>query len=111
MINETLLHNQSCALFLIDSLGRGLEDTSIISGTLSVGEQDLYFKKNRKEGFPLPEEWIECLLQTPLERSVLFRGCSYFITIEREEAENLLDVFHFEKRWGCWCPVEQDCSL
>ena len=107
MSDNKALNNKSCALFLLDNQGHGLEKSKVFSGTLMVDDNDIYFEKSRKEGFPLPAEWAGKLFRTPPEKSALFRGCDYFIMLDRDKADNVLELFHIKYRWVSWCPVEQ----
>lgn len=107
MSDKNVLHNKSCALFLLDNQGHGLEKSRVISGSLMVDHDNVYFEKSKKEGFPLPDDWAEKLFSTPPEKSALFRGCAYFIMLDWDKAADVLDLFHIESRWESWCPVEQ----
>ena len=106
MLQPKNLHGTSCALLLIDDTGDGLARSLVVIGTVLLVNGELYFEKDLLQGFPVPASWQDRLYPTPAEQTDLLRGCSHFIAIPRSEAEQLLEVFNIESRWGAWCPVE-----
>lgn len=109
MNKKKLFNNKTCALVLVDRKALGLKNVTIINGILLVDNKDeCYFEFDEKEGFPLPSSWSNKIYKTPLEKIDMFKGSSYFISVEKDEAKKLLAVFNIESRWEPWCPVDNE---
>lgn len=104
IMTENEIDNKTCALALIDSLEHGLNDLEVVTGKLTVQDEELKFKAEHCKSFAVPIRWKLKLLPVPVEKRPLFRSCSYFIPVQKNNAKWILKVFSKDEDLQSWIP-------